>query len=142
MTDEPKISEKELADLNAAIDASKRRELDSERSKIEAEIREKIAAEAKLKAIEEANAKLAAELDASKKSQEEKESKLREEFTKQLEEIKAVRQGVANVQNPFDKPASSGINLRDESIQKLIEENSREAFLKKEKNLPHDWGKA
>lgn len=137
--DEVKISDKELAQLNAEIESNKA----AEKARMEKEIREKLANEQKLKEQEDTLKKMQEDLVNTKKLQEEKEAKLREEFQKQLDELKAVKQGLANVQNPFDKKIDTPkINLEDSKVLDSIEESSRQELLKRHPNLPPYWGTA
>lgn len=145
MSDEIKVSSKELEELNNAIEESKRKSVASEKDKMEKDIRDKIAAEQRLKDMEVQTAKLHAELDAAKKSREDAEAALKADFTKKIDEL-TTRQGQVNVQNPFDKKddkgVNSGINIRDPQVMKDIEEQSRIKYLEKYgKNLPEDFGK-
>jgi hypothetical protein len=137
MTDDIKISSKELEALNAEVESQKQ----SEKQKIEREVREKIAAEQRQKDLDEQNKKLLSDVETLKKSQEDREKLLREEFNKQIEELKNQRQSITTNDNPFNKPASSGFNLKDEKILDVIEENSRIEFLKRHRNVPEEFGK-
>jgi len=139
MADEIKISGKELEALNAEVEATK----SAERLRIEKEVRDKIAAEERQRELDEQNKKLLADVEALKKQQEENEKKLREEFNKQLEELKTQRQSITGNDNPFNKPIGqpNGLNLNDTKVLDEIEEKMRIEFLKKNKNVPDDFGR-
>jgi predicted aconitase len=136
-TEEIKISEKEISDLNNALEEQKRKDLELAKVQIEKDVREKMETENKLKTLEEQNKKLLEDSEKLKKETEEKQRALMAE----IETIKSQRQGLANIQNPFQqKSEEPKIDLHNEKVLDNIEEESRKKFLEKYNMLPNEWG--
>lgn len=134
------ISNDELKALNEATEAIKKKALDDEREKIAKEVRATMELELQAKKLAEDNARLQSEIENNKRMSEEREKQVREEMEKKLSEVVATRQGLVNNKNPFDA-GTMDLNLKDPKVQDMIEENSREEFVKKFTNLPIDFGK-
>ncbi len=137
--EEIKVSEKEIEALNKEIEDHKQKELNASKKEIEEEVRKKVEQENKLKELEEQNKQLSESMATLQKQQEEKEKQMKEEFDTKINEIKATRQGIANITDP-NKPTTNAPDLSNPIVLDTIEEESRKKFLEKHNNLPGDFG--
>ena len=138
-------TKEEIEKLEKEISQKQAATLDSVKRDVAESVKKQIKDENDLNKIRETNDRLVKELEESKKASEDNLTRLKEDFAKELEDIRNMKQGVSQNQNPFapkEGEEHSGFDekkLNDPETVKGIEEASRQAFIEKY-GLPNDFG--